>query len=280
MTQPSTEFDHVAQSVRPAFDLSDGERIKRISSPIWYPYAKADQIIESLTLLATGEQCELVMIHGPAANGKKRLIERYMKPFPAQVDDLTGNTSIPIRMTTVLGIPTVANLLETILGEMSIGRVRSSKDENTLGKRLSKQGTKVLVLSRASNLLNSQQCRELLAVLRNLHDNHGISIILLSTTDAIGGLNKNSEFSRSTRTEALPKWIYDESYFVLLEKIGRSLPLRKPSQVFDVRGRYGKFDQAAALKILNASQGALGSLLGIIRTAATQAIASGDECIK
>jgi Bacterial TniB protein len=279
MTQPSTEFDHVAQSVRPAFDLSDSERIKRISSPIWYPYAKADQIIESLTPLAAGEQCELVMIHGPAANGKKKIIERFMKHFPTEVNDLTGKASIPIHMTTVIGKPTVSNLLETIIKEISVGRVRSSNDENTLGKRLAEHHTKVLVLSRASNLLNSPQGRELLATLRNLHDNHRISVVMLSTTDAIGGLNKNTEFSRSTRIEVLPKWVHDDTYKVLLEKIGRSLPLRKPSPLFDVRGRYGKFDEAAAVKILNASQGALGPLLGIIRTAATHAITSGAEMI-
>jgi hypothetical protein len=257
-----TEFDHVAPKVHKAFELSDPERIAWISQPFWYPYAAADQILDSLNPLAIGEKCELVLIHGPAANGKKKVIERFMKKFPTEVDDLTGKAIIPIRMTTVLGVPTVSNVLGNIISEMSIGRVRGSNNENILGDRLSTQRTKVLILSRASNLLNSDQCRE-----------------LLSTTDMIGGLNKNSEFSRSTRVEVLPRWTYNPPYLTLLEKLGRSLPLRKPSPLFDIRNQYGKFDEASAVKLVNASQGALGPILKIIKTAAAYAIESGVENI-
>jgi hypothetical protein len=274
-----TEFDHVAPKVHKAFELSDPERIAWISQPFWYPYAAADQILDSLNPLAIGEKCELVLIHGPAANGKKKVIERFMKKFPTEVDDLTGKAIIPIRMTTVLGVPTVSNVLGNIISEMSIGRVRGSNNENILGDRLSTQRTKVLILSRASNLLNSDQCRELLATLLNLHNNHQISVVMLSTTDMIGGLNKNSEFSRSTRVEVLPRWTYNPPYLTLLEKLGRSLPLRKPSPLFDIRNQYGKFDEASAVKLVNASQGALGPILKIIKTAAAYAIESGVENI-
>ena len=121
---------------------------------------------------------------------------------------------------------------------------------------------------RSITFINRQ--RQFLNVLKYLGNELKIPLVGVGTIDAVRAIQTDPQLTNRFDPITLRRWQMNREWQMLLSSFERILPLRKPSQLAEL---------SLATALLAWSEGTIGELASLLRTAAKAAIETGEECI-
>lgn len=263
---PTPQADQVAGS--------KVERLALLSEFRWINYPRAREIRSELERLLREERrqrpgCRLIT--GPSNNGKSRLVDRFAADHRAVASPDGRGLQCPVLAIQAPPQPRIGLLCETLLEAVHAPRPkRQSRDRLLLQVRvvLGNVGVKMLVIDEIHHILNgsTQEQNALLATLKWLSNELRVSIVGAGTADAARAISMDPQLANRFEPWPLPRWREGVELRRLLASLEEQLPLSEPSHL--QRGELPRL-------ILNLSEGTLGEILEVVRTAAQRAIDDG-----
>ncbi|MBX4910903.1 MULTISPECIES: TniB family NTP-binding protein [Rhizobium] len=264
--------DHLLEHVRPYLDRDQEERIAYIRAPRWIGHHVAQASHRRLTELLKRPpslRTQGLMLVGPYANGKTMIAERFavehLRTAPEQKVWM-----VQTREGAGLGhfYASILQALRAPGGDMwDVGRKAEQLDH-----LLASLKPKVLVLDEFHNALRgrARDVEAVFAFLRRIGRQYDISPVLIGEVAVCDFINATSEMASRFDLIAVPRWQYDETYFMLLDSLEAALPLAKSSDLSN---------EALARRIFDLSEGLIGEIVTVVTRAAIAAIRSGSERI-
>lgn len=273
---------------------SDEERMQYISRNIWIDYPIAENIIKKMDNLIRYEKGKSritsILLVGSSTNGKTSLLEQFIAlhpPYDYNIeggrpdwvkDDFFDNHSgigLPVLYITAPNEPSESRLYTNILNELNA----PFKERDTISRKqylveyyLNIFNVEMIIIDEIHGILNGSTARQrqTMDAIKILSNRLKIPIILSGIKDALRAVSTNTQISSRFRPEYLPKWKMNQEYVNLLATLVSMLPLHKESTILTPK---------AAEEILVLSQGYIGEIVDIIKSAALYAITSESERI-
>ena len=278
--------------VKLLLNTSDEERIKYISEDKWIDYPIADSILEQLNQLRQYEQNKTrvtsILLVGSSNNGKTALLNRFLELnpnydlFATNPEILTQEffekyhaCGIPVLYVVAPPEPNESRLYSNILNLINA----PFKEKDPVAKKqylveyyFKTLHIEVLIIDEIHNILSGSVAKQkqIMNAIKNLSNNLKIPIVLSGTKDSLRAISTDIQLSSRFRPVYLTKWEMNEDYVSLLATIAKTLPLKKESKFLN---------PDTALEILNISNGYIGDIIGLFKTAAIYAIQNKTERI-
>lgn len=275
-------------------DKSDEERMQYISRNVWIDYPIAENIIKKMDNLIRYEKGKSritsILLVGSSTNGKTSLLEQFETLYPPYdynieggrpdwvKDDFFDNHSgigLPVLYINAPNEPSESRLYTNILNELNA----PFKERDTISRKqylveyyLNIFNVEMIIIDEIHGILNGSTARQrqTMDAIKILSNRLKIPIVLSGIKDALRAVSTNTQISSRFRPEYLAKWKMNQEYVNLLATLVSMLPLHKESTILNPK---------AAEEILILSQGYIGEIVDIIKSAALYAITSGSERI-
>ncbi|MDC7714597.1 TniB family NTP-binding protein [Vogesella sp. LYT5W] len=275
MTQPSRKLSPRATALLSA---SDQERIAHINHPLFINYPRASELLAEMEDLLehprTNRMPNLLLV-GRSNNGKTEILSEFMKRHPAdeQLDQET--IYAPVIYIQAPPGPSEHLFLNKMLLMLGIVvKVNETPDRKLLQlmEVMRQIGTRVLLLDELNALLAGSVTKQrfFLNMLKYLSNELQISIVAAGTQDAIQAVKSDAQIESRFPLRRLPRWQEGDNFRRLLASFEYTLPLKEASSLQKVD---------LARKLFGMSEGVIGELSNIIRSAAQHAIKTGEERI-
>ncbi|WFU13021.1 TniB family NTP-binding protein (plasmid) [Rhizobium sp. CB3090] len=264
--------DHLLDHVRPYLDRDPEDRIAYIRAPRWIGHHVAKDAHRRLTELLSRPQSlrtQGLMLLGPYANGKTMIAERFavehLRTAPKQRVWI-----VQTREGAGLG-HFYASILQGLRAPGAEMRDIGRKAEQ-LDHLLASLKPRVLIFDEFHNALRGRDrdIEAVFAFLRRIGRQYDVSPVLIGEVAVYDLVNATSEMASRFDLVAVPRWQYDEDYFMLLDSLEAALPLTRSSDLSDER---------LARRIFALSEGLIGEIVTIVTKVAIHAIRSGTERI-
>lgn len=273
---------------------SEEERIAYISLNRWIEYPLAQDILGKIDNLFKYEKgksrISSILLVGASNNGKTTLLERFMElhpPYDFVIDDNRPDTingeffesysgiGMPVLYTIAPSEPSETRLYNNILNQINVPYKAGdtvSKKQFLVERWFRLLQVEMLVIDEIHNILSGSVARQkqILNAIKNLSNTLKIPIVLAGTKDSLRAVGSDDQISSRFRPEYLTRWKMDKTFVSLLATIMRFIPLQKESDILN---------KECASEILEASNGYIGEIINLIRTAAIYAINTGSERI-
>ena len=273
-----TELSQLSDTTSESIELSAEERIRRILQPHWIGYTQSKRILKRLEDLFGYPQVDRMpnlLIVGDTNNGKTMIVSRFQHQHPASDNPTGEHITVPVLLVQAPPIPDegrfYANILEALAAPY---KPRGSAGERQMQviRLLRTIGTRMLIVDEIHHILAGpiNRQRQFLNVLKYLGNELKIPLVGVGTIDAVRAIQTDPQLANRFEPIALRRWQMNRDWQMLLSSFERILPLRKPSQLAEL---------SIATALLAWSEGTIGELASLLRTAAKAAIESGGECI-
>ncbi len=264
--------DHVKETKRWMFSLSDQDRIDRILKHFWVSYPQAESIIHIIRnmIAARGRvQAPCLMVSGDSGSGKSSLanhIKDVSKDWNMKIAfmscvERSDGLKFKESVVSALGAPTVP------------GRSARQGYPGELEKYIRITGVRALIIDEFHDAMlvqKSDQTKNLSFLKGLTGEPFMLTIIALGTPLAVNALKIDDQLFRRFDFIHLQSWEENEVFRSFLAAIEENLPLKKPS---------GLYQKDIVKYLLSESKGNTASLLDIVRFGAIQAVKSGEERI-
>lgn len=275
MTQPPRKLSPRAAALLSA---PDQERITHINQPIFISYPRAVEMLaemEDLLVHPRTNRMPNLLLVGRSNNGKTEILTEFLKRHPAEEQLDQDTIYAPVLYIQSPPGPTEHLFLNKMLMMLGIVvRVNETPDRKLLQlmEVLRQVQTRVLLLDELNALLAGSVTKQrfFLNMLKYLSNELQISIVAAGTPDAIQAVKSDAQIESRFPQRRLPRWQEGETYRRLLASFEYILPLKEPSNLH--KGELAR-------KLFGMSEGVIGELSKIIRSAAQHAIATGVEHI-
>lgn len=259
-------------------DASDEERLIHIQKPVFIPYKHASDILDEMEdLLAhpkTNRMPNLLII-GRSDNGKTEILREFLKRHPAEDRKEFDSVFAPVVYIQAPPGPSEHIFLNKML--MMLGtpvRHNDAADRKLLQLLdiLPKIQTKILMVDELNALLagSTTKQRFFLNMLKYISNELQICIVAAGTIEAEYAINSDAQLKSRFPIRTLPRWQEGEKFKKLLYNFEYVLPLKQASEIY--RGEI-------AAKLYGLSDGVIGEVAKILRSAANYAIKSKEERI-
>lgn len=272
------DSSHIHPSFRHVLGLSDRERLAFLNQPRWIGYKRGNKAIETLKNLMdlpTRPRMPNLLIVGHPNNGKTTIIRRF--------HDLYGESYVnedaePVKPVVITEAPTDADekALYIAILERFCTVYRATDPKVKLRYQvvhlMRACHVRILIIDEIHSLLSGTAIkqREIMNAIKFLCNELAIPIIGVGTRAAIQVLHHDPQHASRFEVFSLPNWELDREFQKLLTSFERILPLRKPSNLHQVK---------SAKLLYNLSQGNLGELHNVLVACAAMVIKSGQEFI-
>ena len=270
------------------------ERIAYITRNRWIEYPLAQDIlgkIENIFKYEKGKsRVSSILLVGASNNGKTTLLERFMELHPPYDYVVDGNRpdivddeffesysgiGMPVLYTIAPSEPSETRLYNNILNQINVPYKAGdtiSKKQFLVERWLKLLQVEMLIIDEVHNILSGSVARQkqILNAVKNLSNTLKIPIVLAGTKDSLRAVGSDDQISSRFRPEYLTRWKMDKAFVSLLATIMRFMPLRKESDILN---------KECANEILETSNGYIGEIINLIKTAAIYAIETGSERI-
>jgi len=277
-TETISAYAHLNDKAQEQLDLSDAERIRAIQAGSWLPYDRARQVIARMEELLDHPRITRMpnmLLVGPSYSGKTSILERFVSTHQPDFDPTGECTICPVVMVEAPTKPDTSDFFSRILQAlMARYKPTASASEKYYQVKVLFEQMKVrlLIIDEIQHLiagsLNRQ--REFRNAIKSLGNESKISIVAAGIEDAFNAFNIDPQMSSRFTPEILTKWRPDEAFGGLLATLERRTPLKQPSNLIAPE---------MVLKIHSLSEGMLGDFCDLIKTAAIDAIRTGEERI-
>lgn len=254
------------------------ERIKEILSNKWIGYSKANEILEKLEDLLRHPKIHRmpnILITGETNNGKTTIVEQFLKNHPNTNDPYDDTIQVPV---VKIEMPPEANqdsiyisILRELFVPFQINAKKEEKASQVIGimRRLQ---VRMLIIDEMNNLLDNTVLKQaqVLNTIKYLGNKLQIPIVAVGTKEAHRAILSDSQLSNRFKPYELKRWSLNIEYRKLLKSFEKLIGLKSTSHL-DQRD--------IAIEIMNMSEGWIGEVSEIIKSAAIAAIKNKNEKI-
>jgi hypothetical protein len=269
----------LTEKARLLLEASAAERIAHINSAKFIPHPAVNALLEEFEQLLVHPITNRMpnrLVVGRSNSGKTELLKEFLLRHPVEMRSEEDAMYVP-----VFFIPTppgpdedmfLTRALHTLGGRINVADKASVKLSMLLD-RLSRVGTRMILLDELNALLagSAGKQRYFLQLLRYISNESRISIIATGTDDARIALSTDAQMESRFPVRSIPRLIEPDTGFrQVLMSFESTFPLRHASNLAA---------RATARLLFEYSNGVMGELAMILRSAAEAAIKSGAEQI-
>lgn len=282
-----SHVEHLLPEVRNLLQLSAAERIMYIEKDNWigYPQAKtALKKLKDLYLHPKRQRMPNLLIIGQTNNGKSMIVEKFCRGYPPKRErrympkEKYVLTELPILSVQMQPVPDTRRFYKDIFSKLHStagdeeGIFHAAPVESDIVYFLNYFNVRMLIIDEIHNVLAGRRDKqhEFLNSLRYLGNALKIPIVCIGTKDAYLAIRSDEQLENRFEPFLLPIWKAGQEYESLLASIASVMPLKNSSNLnHPTISKY----------ILEKSEGILGEIFTLIRSAAIMAIDSGSEVI-
>lgn len=259
-------------------DAPDEIRIAHIDNDSFIPYPRAAEILAEMEDLLAHPKINRMpnlLIVGRSDNGKTEILQEFLKRHPAQDRREMDVVFAPVVYVQAPPGPNEDMFLNKMLVMLGVETRRnetpSSKLEQLL-EMLRRVQTRVLMIDEVNALLAGSVTKQrfFLNMIKYMSNDLQISIVPAGTADAQQAFRSDAQILSRFPSRILPRWQQGDDFRKLLFSFEYLLPLRSPSDIHK-----GEIPSV----LFGLSEGVIGRLSKIIRSAAKHAIHTGVERI-
>jgi len=270
-----TEVDHLSKAAQAALLLPDDQRIERISGARWIGYTRAQDILTKLDdLLAYPHQPRMpnLLLYGATGNGKTMIINRFIRRHPTSDNPGGDAVVVPVLAVQAPPLPSESRLYDAILEALFApykARENVSKKQFQVLRLLRAVNTRMLVIDEIHHILvgPTNQQRIVMNAVKYLSNDLQIPLVGVGTLEAVRAIQADPQLASRFHRAELALW---REYRKLLASFERMLPLKRPSKLAR---------EPVATKLLAMTEGTIGELSTLLKTAAIYAVRTGVERI-
>lgn len=274
----SDKYPHLSETAAVLADADTKERIYAIKAGVVVMYTRAKELLARMEELFEHppiDRMPNMLIVGASNNGKTWILRRFLERHPPDPNPDGDAAIMPVVMVSAPPTPDIGVLCTSILTEVNAPyrETASAFDRMNAVKRvLSAIGTRMLIIDEIQDMLSgsASKQREFRNAIKGLGNFLKISIVAAGVDEAHAVFATDPQLSNRFYPEPLPLWRLDTDFGRLLASIERQLPLRRPSNL--------KAPEMLQ-KIMFMSEGTIGGIYDLLKTAAPKAIVDGSECI-
>lgn len=259
-------------------EASDSERIAHIDKPFFIPYARAAELLDEMEDLLvhprTNRMPNMLILARPN-NGKTEILKEFLKRHPAEDRRELDAVYAPVVYVQAPPGPQESLFLDRILMMLGASIRSNASPDDKLEKVLEifpQIQTRILLIDELNSLLagSAKKQRFFLNMLKYLSNELQICVVAAGTPEAEFAFASDPQLKSRFPLRPIPRWKEDAEYKTLLSNIEHVLPLKQKSEIN--RGEI-------AAKLYGMSEGIIGELAKIVRSAAKHAIKTGEERI-
>jgi len=273
-----TEVDHLSKAAQAALLLPDDQRIARISGARWIGYTRAQDILTKLDdLLAYPHQPRMpnLLLYGATGNGKTMIINRFIRRHPTSDNPGGDAVVVPVLAVQAPPLPSESRLYDAILEALFApykARENVSKKQFQVLRLLRAVNTRMLVIDEIHHILvgPTNQQRIVMNAVKYLSNDLQIPLVGVGTLEAVRAIQADPQLASRFHRAELALWRMGREYRKLLASFERMLPLKRPSKLAR---------EPVATKLLAMTEGTIGELSTLLKTAAIYAVRTGVERI-
>lgn len=270
---------HLHPSTARLIELSDQERINAVRATKWIPYTRAQEILRQMEDLFTyppTDRPQNLLLVGDTNNGKSAILRQFVarhRPYEMEQD---GSMRWPVLDFQCPNDCDEKRFYNAILDRLFVpyrNSDRADKKQRQVIAILKQVGVKVLVIDEIQHILvagNQRRHTQLLNMIKFLSNELLIPMVCAGIRTALNAIQHDEQLKNRFDSETLHRWVIGDEYFRLLASFEQLLPLKKPSQLTD---------PSLAHRILSLSEGHIGEIAKVLRTASVLAITSKNEQI-
>jgi hypothetical protein len=254
------------------------ERLQHIDRPVFIPYPKAAALLDEMEdLLAhpVTNRMPGMLITSKPFNGKTEILLEFLKRHPAEDRREHDVVYAPVIYIQSPPGPNESMFFDKVLATLAVPTRPTDSAANKLAQVLSmlrQVQNRVLLVDELNALLAGSVTKQrlFLNTLKYISNDLRICIVAAGTPDAEQALRTDPQLLTRFPPRPLPVWSDDKAFRAMLASFELVLPLKEQS---------GLKNRELASKLYGLSGGILGELAQLIRSAAKQAITSGEEKI-
>lgn len=275
MNSPERKLSERATAL---LDASNEERLEHIDKPVFIPYKRASEILEEMEDLLTHPKTNRMpnmLIVGRSDNGKTEILKEFLARHPAEDRRDFDTVYAPVIYVQAPPGPTENIFLDKMLMMLGVTVRRNDAPDRKLMQLmdiLPQIQTKILMIDELNALLAGSVTKQrfFLNMLKYLSNELKISIVAAGTPEAEYAIGSEPQFKSRFPLRPLPRWQEGEAFKKLLRNFEYILPLRQPSIL-----HAGEIPA----KLYGLSEGVIGEVSKVLRSAAKHAIKTGEERI-
>lgn len=257
---------------------SDAERSEHIDKSVFIPYERAAVILaemESLLVQPKTNRMSNLLIIGRSDNGKTDILKEFTTRHPAEDRPEFDTIYAPVTYIQSPPGPSEHIFLDMIIRKHGmVVRPNDSADRKLMQilEILKRVQTKLLIVDELGSLLagSATKQRFYLNMLKYISNELQISIVAAGTLEAQYAVDSDAQIKSRFPRRTLPRWKEDKEFKKLLYSFEYIFPLKRASEVY-------KGELAA--KLYGLSEGIIGEVAKILRSAAKYAIETKEERI-
>lgn len=259
-------------------DSTDEERLAHIDKPVFIPYGRASEILsemEDLFVHPKTNRMPNMLIVGRSDNGKTEILQEFLKRHPAEDRREFDTVYAPVIYIQAPPGPTEDLFLNQMLMMLGVPVRMSDSPSNKLIQLidiLPKIQTKILMVDELNALLagSISKQRFFLNMLKYLSNELKICIVAAGTVEAQYATQSDPQIKSRFPIRTLPRWQETSDFKKLLTSFESVLPLKQYS---------GIYTGEVPAKLYGLSEGLIGEVAKILRSAARHAIKTHEERI-
>lgn len=257
---------------------SDEERFEHIDKPVFIPYKRASEILEEMEDLLDHPKTNRMpnmLIVGRSDNGKTEILQEFLTRHPAEDRREFDTVYAPVIYIQAPPGPNENVFLDKMLLMLGVSVRRNDAPDRKLMQLLDilpQIQTKILMIDELNALLAGSVTKQrfFLNMLKYMSNELKISIVAAGTPEAEYAVRSEPQFQSRLPTRPLPRWQEGQDFRKLLYNFEYVLPLRQGSEIYkgEIPG-----------KLYGLSEGVIGEVAKILRSAAKHAIKTKKERI-
>lgn len=259
-------------------EASDSDRLVHIDKAVFIPYERASVILaemEELLIQPKTNRMSNLLVIGRSNNGKTEILKEFVKRHPAEDRPEFDTIYAPVAYIQSPPGPSEHILLDKLIKMHGMAvRTNDSADRKLMQvmEMLQRVQTKVLIVDELNSLLAGSVTKQrfYLNMLKYISNELQIGIVAAGTKEALYAVDSDAQIKSRFPQRTLPLWKEDKDFKKLLFNFEFVLPLKRPSEIY--KGEI-------ASKLYGLSEGVLGELAKILRSAAKHAILTQEERI-
>lgn len=275
MNSPARKLSDRATAL---LDASNEERLEHIDKPVFIPYERASEILAEMEDLLDHPKTNRMpnmLIVGRSDNGKTEILKEFLARHPAEDRREFDTVYAPVIYVQAPPGPTENIFLDKMLMLLGVSVKRNDAPDRKLMQLmdiLPQIQTKILMIDELNALLAGSVTKQrfFLNMLKYLSNELKISIVAAGTPEAEYAIGSEPQFKSRFPLRPLPRWKEGDDFKKLLRNFEFVMPLRQPSMIYK-----GELPG----KLYGLSEGVIGEVAKILRSAAKHAIKTGEERI-
>lgn len=259
-------------------DASDADRLVHIDKAVFISYERASVILaemEELLIQPKTNRMSNLLIVGRSNNGKTEILKEFVKRHPAEDRQEFDTIYAPVAYIQSPPGPSEHIFLDKLITMHGMAvRTNDSADRKLMQvmEILQRVQTKLLIVDELNSLLAGSFTKQrfYLNMLKYISNELQISIVAAGTLEAQNAVDSDPQIKSRFPRRNLPRWREDKDFKKLLYNFEFVLPLKLPSEIY--KGEI-------AAKLYGLSEGIIGEVAKILRSAAKYAITTKEERI-